>query len=81
MSKIYGGAAFPHDRDCGQWCEGMTLRQWYAGQALAGLCASHAHPDAMGYPDGNETALKALSLADAMIEHERKENEPTRDKA
>ena len=74
MSKINdGGPAYPHDQNSGKWCPGMTLRQWYAGQALAGLCAAHANPEAIGYPDNHDTALKALSMADALIEREQME--------
>lgn len=47
--------------------QGMTLRDWFAGQALAGLCAAHANPSAIGYPDNDETAKKAYGLADAML--------------
>lgn len=48
---------------------GMTLRQYYAGQALAGL---------MAYPDDTkldfkEWANSAFSFADAMIAHEKGE--------
>ena len=84
MRKINdGGRAYP-----GQWVDyqpgtgeqvvreqyfGMTLRQWYAGQALAGLCAAHANPGAIVYPDNRDTALKALSMADALIEREQME--------
>lgn len=32
-----GGPAFPRS---GVPAEGMTLRDWFAGQALAGLCAN-----------------------------------------
>lgn len=46
---------------------GMTLRDWFAGQALAGLCAAHANPAAIGFPDNVETATKAYDLADAML--------------
>ncbi len=41
MTKETGSQAFPgwHQVEPGMnvWSEGMTLRQWYAGQALAGI--------------------------------------------
>lgn len=63
MTKNTGGSAFPI------WTEdmnveggpGMTLRQWYAGQVIAGLYASH---------DGStreNMVAEAFTIADAMI--------------
>lgn len=56
---------------------GMTLRQWYAGQALAGIMANPERwrdiqrrydKGEMTYDQASEAnATKALSLADAMI--------------
>ena len=75
-----GGPAFPRteflQRAEGQrtvtHASGMTLRQWYAGQALAGLLASGPHDcDARGI------AHDALMHADAMIEYERQEEDRT----
>ena len=45
-----------------QW--GMTLRQWYAGQALAGLCAA---PTIAAAPL-SEVAEDAVEIADMLIE-------------
>lgn len=65
MSKPDGGAAFPIERIDSEygtrWTEsGMTLRDWFAGQALTGLLAerSLAAPAA---------ATRAYEYADAMI--------------
>jgi hypothetical protein len=41
--------------------EGMTLRDWFAGQALAGLLASK------GYHERSVAATDAFNLADAML--------------
>ena len=64
--KDDGGPAFPHDgRDNGPGNikgrphDGMTLRDWFAGQALAGLVQSGCC--ARG-------ALDAYALADAMLD-------------
>lgn len=87
MSKVNdGGAAFPETRwdDATrqevQWT-GMTLRDWFAGQALSGLAASGILRDlgACGY-DGTidtleqatdkairQAAMYAYKQADAMI--------------
>jgi hypothetical protein len=52
-----GGPAFPYrDR-----YPGMTLRDWFAGQALAGLLASK------GYHERSVAATDAFNLADAML--------------
>lgn len=47
----------------GQQIPIMTLRQWYAGQALAGLCAN---PYTTGWTMEYYTA-KCIVLADALI--------------
>ena len=75
MSIDDGGFAFP------SICEGMTLRQYYAGQALVGFkeiaTQSHMH-EALGAKDANsfwwrpdEIAQRCLSIADALIKAER----------
>lgn len=43
MSKNNGGAAFPCDFNTdtnGSYQKGMSLRDWFAGQALAGFMSS-----------------------------------------
>lgn len=78
-----GGAAFPMagntsnwDAEKGQYVpqSGMTLRDWFAGQALAGLCANPSihQPNGMsGWSLVNchtdDLAGYALHLADAML--------------
>ena len=42
--------------------QGMSLRDWFAGQALAGMCAD---PTLAGEPD--KWATQSYRLADAMI--------------
>ena len=85
-----GGAAYPHDQNSGQWCQGMTLRQWYAGQALAAIvsCLRGTEKDEDwrysehlfdNLEDGRDTVRSAaeysFAYADAMIEHEQKERD------
>ena len=75
--KDDGRSAFPHQaipNDKG-WLgdspgdDGMTLRQWYAGQALAGTCADPNQTEA------GEVARFAVSCADALIAELDKEDE------
>ena len=62
------GPAFPSEQGASpEWDEpyapGMSLRDWFAGQALAGLLASAAH----GYSTVGEVASDAYWHADAML--------------
>lgn len=64
-----GGAAFPVSvqPDFQYASHGMTLRDWFAGQALAGMCG---HPRALsqiGDQDLAEDANLLYRMADAMI--------------
>jgi hypothetical protein len=62
MSNINnGGPAFPFDGYYGE-TYGMTLRDWFAGQALAGLIAD---PSRDGSAD--DRARYAYAYADAML--------------
>jgi len=45
--------------------DSMTLRDWFAGQALAGLLASHSGE--IELPDDDRAAKWAFAFADAMI--------------
>jgi len=45
---------------------GMTLRDWFAGQALAGFIAAHAENETP-LPASKAAASHAYSYADAMI--------------
>lgn len=61
-----GGAAFPSLYAIGDIAYsqgGMNLRDWFAGQALAGLLSNPAHD---GMPC-NHWASDAYSMADAML--------------
>lgn len=53
-----GGPAFPS-----QSAPGMTLRDWFAGQALAGICADPASASS----GAGELARASYNLADAML--------------
>lgn len=59
--KQQGRGAFPSQTSDSYW-HGMTLREWYAGQALAGLAMEHPRCSAI------ELAADAFAFADAMIE-------------
>ena len=65
MSKNDGGPAFPTTG----FNPGMSLRDWFAGQALAGWLASFSssmqHPVDLG--QGQAVAEKAYMMADAML--------------
>jgi hypothetical protein len=75
MSEIQdGGPAFPQSNCVTCRAEyqdapppqGMSLRDWFAGQALAGLLVNPA-PDSMEAMGALECAGEAYALADAML--------------
>ena len=57
VQQVPGGTAFTMQQD------GMTLREYYAGQALAGLLANDTGPAG----DWKKSAKDALEAADALI--------------
>jgi len=69
-----GGPAFPKPLDPypsdGVGYEGMSLRDWFAGQALAGWLASYGdtpkHPATVD-GKGDAVAANSYALADAML--------------
>lgn len=65
-----GGFAFPNgpDHKSGWNAEyGMSLRQYYAGQALAGICANPAWNDTFHASVMKPSAEAAVAMADALI--------------
>ncbi len=73
-----GRQAFPGflgDQYADPWVPGMTLRQWYAGQALAGILAMHSSPDVDQRQPYKRDALasEVFAIADAMLAYEREE--------
>lgn len=72
MAKEDGGPAFPRPgwNECPDGClPGMTLREWYAGQALKGiLTMGHTAQEL----DAKRVAESAFRFADAMIEEGKK---------
>jgi len=80
MSVNDGGPAFPFDEKEGDGTHyhshgGMALRDWFAGQALAGFCANPSGPHRLdpeiGFGlvdcDTCDVADYAYDLADAML--------------
>jgi hypothetical protein len=70
-----GGLAFPRPGDefngAGGQEDGMALRDWFAGKALAGLLAACSHAEGCGVyvtkEASAEFARNAYMLADAML--------------
>lgn len=73
MTKHDGGPAFPRGHESGS--DGMTLRDWFAGQVLpsvvAATSAEQHHPDVPDNPTRADIMLAmakdAYALADAML--------------
>ena len=71
-----GGPAFPHGgNDVEHSVPGMSLRDWFAGQALSGILAGQKLKAEDGLVLEKHWAQDAYSYADAMLE-ERKEVYP-----
>jgi hypothetical protein len=68
MQKDDGGPAFPSDSVNKQFPtnEGMSLRDWFAGQALAGIAANESYSE-------KQTAEFCFQIADLMIEVRKKD--------
>lgn len=68
-------SAFPNNCD-GPKYDGMSLRDWFAGQALAGLCSNPGGPIQANGMSGwglvnctmGDVAREAYAIADAMLE-------------
>lgn len=69
--KLDGGPAFPSvaDEECSSVERGMTLRDWFAGQAMQGELASQNKADGIWSSASNVHGLAAWAylVADAMI--------------
>lgn len=63
-----GGAAFPVASHGGTFNQGMTLRDYFAGQALAGISAHFAGAkEKMGETAAQAHARWSYNVADAML--------------
>lgn len=62
--------AFPVDNSNGH-PPGVSLREWFAGQALVGYLAAHAGPT-VKTPEPEAAAKRAFQFADAMIRESQK---------
>lgn len=64
--KDDGGQTFPHSDDAPvvPW-QGMTLRDWFAGQALTGIMAARRPDPYSGFTP--TISAQAYALADAML--------------
>lgn len=72
MSKIDdGGFAFPIPATEHNYAEfGMTIRDWFAGKALAGICVNDEYwrlNEEYRGKSASELAHRAYQVADAMI--------------
>lgn len=67
MSKNDGGYAFPRKSLMHPDISGMTLRDYFAGQALAGICANSGWNDTFHGSVNDPSAKASYAMADAMI--------------
>ncbi len=64
--KDDGGPAFPQKEPLTSDCQGMTLRDWFAGQAIQSAWEARDK----GYFEGDDSDMArcAYQIADAMLE-------------
>lgn len=69
MSAPENPAAFPlPETDVSHGQYGMSLRDWFAGQALAGLLPEYLDRNGFGHATvGQNSAAHAYRIADAML--------------
>lgn len=72
MTKNDGGTAFACAAENGHQ-PGMSLRDYFAGQALAGMLAYSALPDETSKCSAEDFAAAAYHQADAMIQERGRE--------
>lgn len=71
-----GGPAFPNvpsDPGYSSWQEGISLRDWFAGQALVALITRDADDSAYGSDMVKARPVLAYEYADAMIAARKKQ--------
>jgi hypothetical protein len=71
-----GGTAFPHTHTSSlgvSWQTGMSLRDWFAGQALAGMIANVNTSPVSTKSGCGYLAKNAFQFADAMIAEQKKD--------
>jgi hypothetical protein len=62
-----GGPAFPNNDQHGCAFAGMTLRDWFAGQALNGYLSTWENEMDSSFFDPHHVAKSVYAFADAMI--------------
>jgi hypothetical protein len=73
MSDYTGGHAFPAMHfDLRDDEHGMTLRDWFAGQAASGICSSRDEAGVMLEHGYEWIATEAYRVADAMLKERNK---------
>ena len=66
MSNTTGGPAFPTSNG-GSPDNGMTLRDYFAGQVAIGAMSEYWNSDRLNDPTFNDIAQHAYAIADAML--------------
>jgi hypothetical protein len=67
MTIITGGPAFPTSNG-GSLDDGMTLRDYFAGQVAIGVMSEYWNGDSYNEPTFKDIAQQAYGIADAMLE-------------
>ena len=70
MTKDTGGQAFPNEQDYLK--DGMTLRDYFASQALMGMCSALTSEE-KDHINGISIVSHSYKFADAMIAERNKE--------
>lgn len=66
--RIEDEPALPIETTSTPWAPGLTIRDWFAGQALAGMISTAAEPCLVGLAGADDAAAQgAYRVADAML--------------
>ena len=74
MEHQYNRPAFPNHKDTSEWRAGITIRDYFAAEALNGICANSLANYGMisNNAESDYIAKRCYQIADAMLKQREK---------